>query len=164
MNFWSKHPLDGEMPLEAKEMLEELIFNEDELDDYLFVDEEIYRERLLERMNDAIQFSYPFNQSFVLPFLIARLEMRIEDVELANKVKSMIGDGGAAMRGHSCLQAVGKQYKQHYNNFASPLDYANQLRDMWDALMLGEAEFSQLGSNVDIFDVPVTFHELMKSY
>jgi hypothetical protein len=74
--------------------------------------------------------------TFVIPFLVADQQIRITDPELSQKVKEMIGDGGAVKRGYG---------KELTGTFDSPADYAEELRNMWDDLMSGDAPFEGLG-------------------
>lgn len=152
MVFWSPHPMAGDLPLDAKDELDCLLFTEDEIDSDLHQNSKIYKERLLAHLIEAIGLDYPYGQSFVLPFTIAELQIRIEDKNISNMIKEMIGDGGNQLRGYPPIQAIGKDYKTTYNNFQTPLDYANQLRDLWDDLMEGKVSFSVLKDKGSLFD------------
>lgn len=144
MGFWSSHPMAGDGPLDAKDELDCLLFSEEEIDNNLYLDEDVYKERLLAHLEEAINLDYPDGQTFVLPFTIAELQICITDKRLSDVIKEMIGDGGNLLRGFPPVQAVSSDYKLMYNNFQTPLDHANYLRDLWDDLMEGNIPFSVL--------------------
>lgn len=152
MGFWSAHPMAGDLALDAKDELDCLLFTEEEIDNDLYLDCEIYKSRLLGNLEEAIHLEYPYGQRFVLPFTIAELQLRITDKKTSYLIKDMIGDGGNQLRGYPPIQAVGKDYKVTYNNFQTPLDYANQLRDLWDDLMEGKVPFTVLKDQGNLFD------------
>ena len=83
---------------------------------------------------------HDIKNKFVLPFTIVQCQIRVEDPTISERIKAMIGDGGAADRGYDTAGI-----SDDYNGFESPEDYANQLRNTWDKLMTGEIHFDSIG-------------------
>ncbi len=147
MGYWSPHPLAGDFPMDVMSQIDSYLFTEEELNN-VKTDEQIeafhkeYKHRLEQNLQALAALEYPEDLQFVLPFQLASYEVRIEDEELSQRNKAMIGDGGAAVRGYDPT-GPGKDNK--YNSYSSPQDYARELRDLWDELMAGKREFSELG-------------------
>jgi hypothetical protein len=142
MGYWSKHPMGGDFPRDERLKIVEKacgsckiydeLFSSDIKNDTYHLDE-VIKEGLTEKFIDkATRFRYSEGHKFVLPFVIAEYEIRIKDKKISDKVKAMIGDGGSSIRGYNI------------NDPDSPGTHAKRLYDLWDDLMEGKVEFSEI--------------------
>jgi hypothetical protein len=144
MCFYSVHPMCGDMPQDIKDQL--LDFSEEEIRNKLFLDEKECKRRLESRLYELAENGLG-NDSFVLPFLVLEYKIQIDDKALSEKIKNMIGDGGAKLRGYSVFQHTNKHYPKKgngWNHLESPFDYAVKLYDLWEELMKGTVPFSEV--------------------
>jgi hypothetical protein len=131
-----EHPTD-EMKEKSRSVLRNFMSNEEQL------------ERTLRGMfrNDC---------SFVLPFTLIEHEIGVKDKALSDKVKSMIGDGGAYERGYDVPKNTDENYpdkENNWNDLESPFDFAVKLYDLWDGMMEGSVTFDVLENDEGLFSV-----------
>lgn len=149
MGYWDTHPMAGDLPMDAEYALTDLLFSNEERDAALHHDSTFYKERLTQKAEEASHIDFFEGQNYVLPFKVAELGIRISDKALSEKIKSMIGDGGASDRGYPLADSSATN---NYNEFVSPYDYACALYDQWDKGMDGEVDLSTIGMSIGLFD------------
>ena len=151
MGYWSTHPLGGDTPLYYKEEVMFEIFSMEEFyatfDDINAVPREEVVKRFEKKLPKLVKlFEGKCKEgSYGLPFSLVAYEITIKDKNLSERVKNMIGDGGAEYRGYDCPVS---NKENNYNEFKSPNDYACQLKDNWDDLMTGKISFKSLEREV----------------
>lgn len=176
MGYWSSHPMSGDAPLDFKDNLDYLLFSEEEIEQKVYFNLDVYKERLENRLKEAMKLDYtrkvtqytfpqseengPGNRyledaSFVLPFTVVECQLRILDPVISQTLKEMIKDGGARTRTYSIPEVGSPEYptrENEYNQLESPFDYAIQLYENWEGLMNGSLSFDDFGVAPGLFD------------
>lgn len=146
MGYWGIHPMAGDTPSDVKYLVDELLFTENEQNQDLTYDQNLYKQRLTEKLNEATNLDYTRegvkfhfsrventpegvllhdyeetrfleDSSFVLPFLVLEHEIQILDFQLSQKVKQMLRDGGAFARDYPIPKGEEKSYPCVENNW-----------------------------------------------
>lgn len=148
MGYWGKHPLAGDSPQDEICNVISILFPEEEYQELDNLNISLFRERFIEKVPDFIERleEMEIYCTFILPFLVAECEMRIEDIEFSQKLKSCIIDEEEEMEGGIYVEN-GSEYpkkENDWNGLQSPFDYARKLYDMWDDLMLGKVSFDEI--------------------
>lgn len=158
MGYWNVHPLAGDIPNNKKLEIDVLLFSQKELVKCFDIDDELYRNRLIQHLEQVSNINLN-TFSFILPFLVAQYHIKVSNNILSQKLKRMIGDGGAVERGFVIPSKKSSAYprkENNWNNFLSPFDYAVQLRDYWNDIMIEKKGFNDLWKKEDAFSLPVT--------
>ena len=166
MGYWSTHPMAGDTPLDYRNNIDFGIYTEDEwyatCEDPSLISREEIKNRWEKKLPKFIEIFEGEEKegSFVLPFEVVAYQIIIKDKNLSERVKNMIGDGGAKDRGYDCPVS---NKENNYNDFKSPNDYACQLRNNWDDLMDGKISFESLEREVSLIETMVKHKEANKS-
>lgn len=153
MGYWCAHPLSGDAPLEAINFLmnsfdmEEIYsqwaneeFTRDTKTYIKFVKE--FKEALYRGEVDvALEGYFVSRYPFVIPYAIAEFGVKLEDENLVTELKMLIKDGGSKERGYEAKES---NKENNYNDFQSPNDFACQLRDNWENIVLhGKVDYQK---------------------
>lgn len=150
MGYWDSHPMAGDLPMDAEYDLDGLLFTTEEIKKELQYDQIEFERRFRLKLEEASEVKFYQKQNYVLPFKMVEYEIRTNDSVLSQKIKDMIGDGGAVCRNYPIDVESNKE--NGYNNFESPYDYARHLYDIWDDLMSGKIDFDQTARCKGLFE------------
>lgn len=150
MGYWGSHPMAGDAPLDAVDLLKDLLFTPEEQafepdpndpDEPAWGpgwDGEELAKRLNERLPEVVAWieasasrpgdRFTADDRFVLPFLMAEHGLRTADQALSARIKAMIGDGGARRRRYT---------DEDFARGKGPRVHAERLHASWDAFMAG---------------------------
>lgn len=142
MGYWSTHPLGGDAPMDMTSYINEFIYKqeggklENDSDWRTYLDNVFTNEfnvtvtnflkdtQKLSLLTESVENGTldDGDSKFVLPFMICEKMIVIEDKNLSNKIKNLIGDGGSSSRGYT------------KDDEDSPLKFARLLHDNWEKL------------------------------
>lgn len=149
MGYWDDHPMAGDTPLDVKGDLENKLTSllpepttfdrwEEDPCETLLTEDSI---RTLLILMDLGEWEAYENHNFVIPFLMVQFRITTQDEELSERLREMIGDGGAAYRG----------YPKNYHEGPEP--YAKALYNAWPKLMSGELSMESFDNCRGLFEV-----------
>lgn len=164
MGYWSKHPLGGDQPLDAQlylyeELGIEALFRKYDDKECSKKEKEKRKEDFLKalskaletKLDKALEYEYVKDYAFIIPYTVAENGLLLKDKKLADRLKSLIGDGGACNRGYEIKES---KRENGYNNFQSPFDFASELRDNWEDIVLtGKVKYKDLSRAKGLFEV-----------
>jgi hypothetical protein len=159
MGYWLIHPLGGDHPMKLHRVITDSLFTEEEYDNCVDTNDQEYAKRLLANIEDVVKLVAKFDfesEQFILPFLIAKYKVQINEKDLSDRIKEMIGDGGNAFREYDEDPIPMKD--NNYTDFDRPISYANQLRDLWDDL-IENGRYNELQRSTGLIEAIVDFVE-----
>lgn len=151
MGYWSTHPLAGDAPSDVRDRLLGPLDSEEGFH-FQLPKEQVgaWISEHLPGLLAQIESEEAPEDFFVLPFIVAEHRVRIADAALSEKIREMIGDGGAKARGYE--EASTASAENNWNGFAEPGDYAAQLYALWPELMAGTVPFEAIGRERGLFE------------
>ena len=164
MGYWSTHPLGGDQPLDAQlyfyeELGIEALFRKYDDKECSKKEKEKRKEDFLKtlskaletKLDKALEDEYVKDYAFIIPYTVAQHGLLIKNRNLAERLKNLIGDGGAYNRGYEIKES---NIENGYNEFQSPSDFASQLKDNWEDIVLtGEAKYKDLSRAKGLFEI-----------